>query len=380
MQITIDASNIKAEGGGLIHLQNLVDFYVKNIENKIIIYSNKDTLNKLRHDKYIEKKEINKIIEKNLILKILWQIFYLSKKKLSKSNILIILGSIYFGNFRPYIVLCQNMLPFSIDQHIKYNFKNRIKLKIQSHLFINSFKRSSGVIFMSQSSLDIIKKNGFKTNFKNKVILHGHNKNFKFLKKYNEFSADNPMKLLYVSRYEPYKNHIKLIKIFNDLIDNGFNIKLYLIFSEININIDFSKYFSNKNNFKKLIIRNNLNQQELFNYYKNSDCFIFPSECESFGLPLIEAASCNLPIACHNYVVFKEILGEYADYFNINDNESVQNVIIKLYSNIAYLSSRSKKLNEEFKTYSWEDCVLKYHNFFIKINENEKTKSINNCS
>ncbi len=373
MHLTIDASNIKDEGGGLTHLSQLIKYY-KNIDNtKITLFSSKRTLNKISNYDYLTKKNINSIVISNFFLRFVWQILSFNKKKLNKSDILIVLGGIYFGNFKPTVVLCQNLLPFSKNQYSKYSFLNKIKLSLQSYLYTKSFNKSSGVVYITDSSRKIIIKNKFKINTKYKIIMHGNDFKKEKIKKIKKFDEKNSFKLLYVSRFQPYKNHFILLDCFNELLELGYNLKLILVFSEDNYLL---KKIKNELNFKKnknnIIIKNNLNQQELSNEYFNADCFVYPSDCETFGMPLVEAASHSLPIACTDYNVFREILDNSGDYFNLEDKNHIKKTIIKFYEDIDYLTYKSNLVYKKSKEYNWEKSMKKYHHYICEIIYNEK--------
>ena len=72
----------------------------------------------------------------------------------------------------------------------------------------------------------------------------------------------------------------------------------------------YLEYLKLKYDFKKLnikIIKNNTHIKTL-NIYKNYDAFIFPSLCESFGLPVLEAAANKIPILCSNLESLKKFM------------------------------------------------------------------------
>ena len=373
MHLIIDASNIKEEGGGLIHLTKLVDFYKNQNDTNLTIISSKKTLNKIKSYKFLKKKHINSFVENNIFLRLIWQKFNINKKNFENFDLLITLGGISFSNFKPAIVLCQNLLPFSKDQYYKYNIINKIKLFVQSRLYLISFNNAQGVIYMTNASREIIKKNGFNISTNYEIIHHGNKHSDQSLRKYNNFNKINSFKLLYVSRYQPYKNHIKLIECFDELTKLEFNIHLTLIFPERNKSFSkIKQILLNKTKNKKIILKNDLNNFELSKEYIKADCFVYPSECETFGIPLVEAASFSLPIACTNYTVFKEILDNTGDYFDINDKESIKRTIIKLYENIGYLKHKSSLVLKKSKMYNWNNCMNKYHNYIVKIITNEK--------
>lgn len=101
---------------------------------------------------------------------------------------------------------------------------------------------------------------------------------------------------IYPSSGDVHKNHLTLLEAWINLSEEG-------IFPSLCLTIDTSN--------KKLLDRlsksiktyglditnlGNLQHGELLHYYHDSKSLIFPSMIESFGLPLIEAASFGLPI------------------------------------------------------------------------------------
>ena len=72
--------------------------------------------------------------------------------------------------------------------------------------------------------------------------------------------------------------------------------------------------------------------------YKNALLYVFPSEYEGFGIPIIEAQYSNIPILCSNIEVFKEIAGNGAEYCELNSNEMAEK--------IEYLINSPDKINE----------------------------------
>jgi len=53
---------------------------------------------------------------------------------------------------------------------------------------------------------------------------------------------------------------------------------------------------------------------ELVGYYAKCDFFFYPSLCEGFGLPVLEAQYCNAPVLCSNATALPEAGGQAAVY------------------------------------------------------------------
>ena len=50
--------------------------------------------------------------------------------------------------------------------------------------------------------------------------------------------------------------------------------------------------------------------------YAHALCFVFPSEYEGFGIPLLESFACNCPLVCAKSSSFPEVAGGAAEYFD----------------------------------------------------------------
>lgn len=67
---------------------------------------------------------------------------------------------------------------------------------------------------------------------------------------------------------------------------------------------------------EKVLFTGNINDQELYAWYKGASVLVMPSLYEGFGLPIVEAMNFNLPIICSNIPIFKEICKDKVLYFN----------------------------------------------------------------
>lgn len=73
----------------------------------------------------------------------------------------------------------------------------------------------------------------------------------------------------------------------------------------------YANYIIEKYNLKSLHFTGKLSRAAVFGYYKSSDCLIFPSKIETWGLPITEAKSFNLPMLVANLPYAKETVGDY---------------------------------------------------------------------
>ena len=65
---------------------------------------------------------------------------------------------------------------------------------------------------------------------------------------------------------------------------------------------------------------NNLNDADAQRRLANCTAMLFPSHAEGFGLPLLEAAQLGVPIICGENAIYRELLGDYPLYLNVDNS------------------------------------------------------------
>lgn len=66
-----------------------------------------------------------------------------------------------------------------------------------------------------------------------------------------------------------------------------------------------------------------LNEHGMNNLYHHAFCYVFPSEFEGFGLPILEAYKNDCPSLLNDIPVFHEVAGDCGTYFDITDGKSL---------------------------------------------------------
>ena len=115
----------------------------------------------------------------------------------------------------------------------------------------------------------------------------------------------NPFVFIFPASYEPHKNHINLIKAWEILGSKEITPTLYLTLKDSDFNHLMSKITFSKS--LHIINIGVLKRDLLLDLYLKSDCMIYPSKYESFGLPLVEATKLNLPIIASELQYVREV-------------------------------------------------------------------------
>lgn len=142
-----------------------------------------------------------------------------------------------------------------------------------------------------------------------------------------KYRLENPF-FLYVSSFNQRKNHLFLLRAFKKYPNQNHHLVLagslgdsFDAVNQLIVDLDLSK---------RVTILPNINQQELPILYQSASWFVYPSIQEGFGIPLLEAMTCHLPILASNIPVFKEIAAKEVLFFDLHNEEQLLKQLITL--------------------------------------------------
>ncbi len=100
-----------------------------------------------------------------------------------------------------------------------------------------------------------------------------------------------------------------------------------------------------------------LNDDELVDAYMNALCFVFPSEYEGFGLPVLEAFACRCPLVCANASALPEVADNAAEYFDPRDTDDIAAKILRVIEDGDLQDSLKSRGLERLKFFSWDKAA-----------------------
>lgn len=375
MIIGIDASNILS-GGGVTHLvellnaSNLHEFEI----SKIVVWGGKKTLAKISDNNYIEKVNLP-MLNKSLPFRIFWQIFLLTKVARKKGcNIIFVPGGSFTTSFRPVVTMSQNLLPFESKELFRFGLSFKaIKLLLLRCIQSNSFKKATGIIFLTTYAKKAVCTITGKLSGQTSIIPHGIDERFfltpKPQKPIEQYSEKNPFRLLYVSIVDMYKHQWHVVEAVEQLRRQGFPVCLDLIGPAYPPALNRLKKVLNKYDAESSYLNyiGPVSYKELYKYYAAADIFIFASSCENMPNILLEAMASGLPIACSKLGPMPEILGDAGVYFDPESAESMASSLIKLIESPQLRYENSNQSFTKAKHYSWLQCADETYSFLSKI-------------
>ncbi|MDD2823021.1 MAG: glycosyltransferase family 1 protein [Candidatus Daviesbacteria bacterium] len=170
-----------------------------------------------------------------------------------------------------------------------------------------------------------------------------------FQKVSHKFGINKPY-LFYVGNAQPHKNISNLIKSFIQIKNKFSQYSLVLSGPEHY----FWRLLEKENKVKDVIFTGHLSERELVALYKNAQVFIMPSFEEGFGLPILEAMACRVPVLSSNAASLPEVGGEAAIYFNPGDTTDIFEKTSKLLEDSKLRKELIKKGEKRFREFSWK--------------------------
>lgn len=160
---------------------------------------------------------------------------------------------------------------------------------------------------------------------------------------------------------EPRKNLIRAVKCFIEFVNkNDIKDMVYILgggswdgFIEKMENEipDFEKY-------KHLILRAGyIDDEDLAPLYSGAEWFVYTSEYEGFGLPPLEAMSCECPVITSNNSSLPEVVGNCGIMIDFDSDEQHIKAYEDYYYNYNYRKENAIKGFKRAKTFSWKKCA-----------------------
>ncbi len=164
--------------------------------------------------------------------------------------------------------------------------------------------------------------------------------------------------LLHVSVYQPKKNIDRIIQAYNLLESDGEIPRLVLVAPNYQKTIKSNKI---------TLINYTITRKRVADYMQNAFAFIMPSLHESFGLPILEAMACGVPVITANVTGCPEIAGGAALLVDPRNTKEIKKAIRELSNNGDLRNELIQRGLKRAGEFNWEKSANKHHEVFEEI-------------
>ena len=231
----------------------------------------------------------------------------------------------------------KNKLKFTTSYHTQFDkylklYYPYLPIKLAQKFLKGFHSKAEKILVTTQSMKDELQEIGFE---KDKMVVWTRGANHGAFQKPKKINLEYKRPIfLYVGRVSIEKN----IRAFLDLELEGTKLV-------VGKGPDLDKL---KKEYPEAIFKGERTNGELASYFASSDVFVFPSKTDTFGIVIIEALKCGLPVAAYPVAGPKDI-------FNGTNIGSLNNDLKK--AALEALKSDRSACIEHAKKYTWENCA-----------------------
>ena len=231
----------------------------------------------------------------------------------------------------------KNKLKFTTSYHTQFDkylklYYPYLPIKLAQKFLKGFHSKAEKILVTTQSMKDELQDIGFD---KDKMVVWTRGANHGAFQKPKKINLEYKRPIyLYVGRVSIEKN----IRAFLDLELEGTKLV-------VGKGPDLDKL---KKEYPEAIFKGERTNGELASYFASSDVFVFPSKTDTFGIVIIEALKCGLPVAAYPVAGPKDI-------FNGTNIGSLNNDLKK--AALEALKSDRSACIEHAKKYTWENCA-----------------------
>ncbi len=239
----------------------------------------------------------------------------------------------------------KNKLKFTTSYHTQFDkylklYYPYLPIKLAQKFLKGFHSKAEKILVTTQSMKDELQDIGFD---KDKMVVWTRGANHGAFQKPKKINLEYKRPIyLYVGRVSIEKN----IRAFLDLELEGTKLV-------VGKGPDLDKL---KKEYPEAIFKGERTNGELASYFASSDVFVFPSKTDTFGIVIIEALKCGLPVAAYPVAGPKDI-------FNGTNIGSLNNDLKK--AALEALKSDRSACIEHAKKYTWENCAKIFLNSVV---------------
>ena len=373
--VGIDGGNIRG-GGTVTHLIETLRVAEpeKHGIHRVVLWGGEKLLAAIDDKPWLVKR-CPAYLDQGFVKRTLWQLFSLSKEaKAEKCDLLFVPGGAYAGNFRPAVVMSQNLLPFDLKEMQRYKLsRNLLRLWLLRLTQSRAIKRAEGAIFLTKFARETVLRATGSHRGVTSIIAHGLGPRFRAAPKsqrpITEYTLDKPYRLLYVSTIDEYKHQWHVVEAVDALRQQGYPLALDLV---------GSAYVPSLLRLKTTISRLDPNNEwvcyhgaipyaKLHQQYAQADLGVFASSCENMPIILLETMGMGLPIACSRQGAMPEVLRDGGVYFDPKNPEDIALALLKLIDSAELRTEKAAASFAIAQEFSWEKCANETFTFLTTV-------------
>lgn len=262
----------------------------------------------------------------------------------------------------PMIIVYHHINPFSFSKFrdgVKlrrskgYAILNAIWYSILPHLTAYCASQAEGHLALSQATASDL----FRVVGQDGCAVVGNGVD---CKKFRVMNIGKKYDAIFLGRLVPQKGIDILLKAWRKVVDAQPEAKLILVGGiEPNYVREYSKMTSDLQLNRSVQFTGFVEDEILVRLLNESRLFVFPSRREGFAQAVAQAMACGLCCILSDIPALREVYGDAAIYFPLDDHEELAKLIVNALQNDELRSELGKKARERALSMPWQKAVDK---------------------
>jgi glycosyltransferase involved in cell wall biosynthesis len=272
----------------------------------------------------------------------------------------------------PTVVTVHDVIPLIFPEHYPPGVRGKVKNFIQKQ----SLKKVSAIITDSEASRKDISKYLKIDDSKIHVVYLSASEKFKkittkaVLEKIQEKYKLPKKFVLFTGSTNWNKNLLNMtqaaIASENDIVFVGkaFENRENLGHAELK---SFGQFLEKYESHPLVHILGFVSDEDIVSLYNLAEALLLPSFYEGFGLTILEAQSCGVPVITSNNSSMKEVAGDGAILVDPSSIDEIKDQILNIKNDKELRKSLIKKGLENVKRFSWEKAAKETTEVYVKV-------------
>lgn len=184
--------------------------------------------------------------------------------------------------------------------------------------------------------------------------------------------------ILSLCSIQPRKNLVRLIEAYSRLRGSRPEVKLpQLVLVGKRGWLEAETFRAAEQNAlgKDILFTGYVPEQDLAGLYSGAICFVYPSYFEGFGLPVVEAMQCGVPVIAGNRTSLPEVVGDAGLLFDPFDTQALISALTRVLEDSEYRAVLRARGLEQAKQFSWRRTAQLTLIAYLKAAKRDQDKS-----
>jgi glycosyltransferase involved in cell wall biosynthesis len=184
----------------------------------------------------------------------------------------------------------------------------------------------------------------------------------------NELDLPTDGYILHVGTLEPRKNILSLLEAYQSLCQRlTFTPPLVLVGRKGWLFDETQAYLNAMPNRERVLIRENVNHEQLPAVYNGATVLVLPSFYEGFGLPALEAMACGRVPLVSNRSSLPEVVGDVGITFDPDTPASIADALHHALTSPSWREEHAKLALTRAQAYTWQAGARTIHDVYTRL-------------